>query len=296
VNRRFRILHKAPAALSLLLLVATVVLWVRSHRTRDRFAFSTHSARYTIHSNRGRLSLTAPPPSASTLDPKAKDAVARLKNSQFYWTELRVRPKRSSAPNSSSEPWKPTVVFARPEFVTPASDLAAASNRGVASPHRELLKALDDPDSFVAAHLLLDSTLEFYTPHESPKGSIALTINGLSVELLPEGSEQGRGAVGVSSSAIESDSREYRSEHSWRADPAQLPGIRDMWHDSLDVTVASIHHAWLALPGLLVSALWCARQCVHRTRKHIGHCPTCGYDLRATPDRCPECGAVPAPN
>ena len=43
------------------------------------------------------------------------------------------------------------------------------------------------------------------------------------------------------------------------------------------------------LPALRVHALVRAWR---RGRRRS--CPTCGYDLRATPDRCPECGAAPA--
>ena len=66
------------------------------------------------------------------------------------------------------------------------------------------------------------------------------------------------------------------------------PAGERAWHVIVPYRVAVVP------PALLLAAVWLRHLLRRRARARAGLCPVCGYDLRATPDRCPECGTAKA--
>jgi hypothetical protein len=62
---------------------------------------------------------------------------------------------------------------------------------------------------------------------------------------------------------------------------------------SAPVTCVIVSHWFLFLCFIVTPVSWLRSRLRMRRRKVLGLCPSCGYDVRATPERCPECGSVP---
>jgi hypothetical protein len=97
----------------------------------------------------------------------------------------------------------------------------------------------------------------------------------------------------------------------FRVYPGPQPGIRQTtwerggfeWHTMRDgprgtLSVMAVAPWWSIATLTALAPLACTGACVRgvireRRRQRRGLCADCGYDLRATPVRCPECGTAP---
>jgi hypothetical protein len=84
----------------------------------------------------------------------------------------------------------------------------------------------------------------------------------------------------------------------WRSDLASYEIRRNYWFLFEAIGVHQLSPAIIVIYGLPAILLpWGLFFATHRLLRcsppgNVGLCRTCGYDLRATPDRCPECGAT----
>ena len=283
IRRLFMLL----SAISLLLCIATCALWAAGERGPQlRGSWLFRGDRYTSSLSPQGLALLGPPPQSP--DPAVRQMVDDLAR------ELRENDGGMRFDGYTYLQYGVEFVWAKRGQPLWQQPLAGGDAAGPV-----LLSALEDPKHFVEAHLLLSTlpTGEKYSPFAG------MDFNFSLVE-TPEG-HRWRGVYDTLHITLVEDARRFDAgtwgEHMRgvvQADPGDMARVRDLWHSRLDVPIARATYpvaaaALFVLPAMR-TLLYVRRLMLRRRRRSTGQCVRCGYDLRASPDCCPECGKVPA--
>ena len=290
------------SAVSLLLCVGVCVLWVRSYRNvpptadaADRASWLYQGDRHTARSDHGRVTWYAPPtpPPNAPGDDMFRGPPDVIANGNLRWQVM----AKDADYRDVIEVTIRLLGAAFPDLNGEVEDRAGDPTVPRADHWRPLLvRALEYPDRFAAAHYGLwiigqvrPGELVSRWPDDysvRPDGTIRLRFDGLAVDIRRP-----------SDAGLLDSGGTYIARYAASIDPAQLGAIRDQWHRRLDVPVASVPHWSVAAATGVLPTGWAgatvSRVARSRSRRRVGRCPRCGYDLRATPGRCPECGTVP---
>lgn len=236
---------------------------VYAKHVSHHWGFSTLHNRYTFTIEFGQLWIHCSPPANRTpAEARAWEELKRLRNDDLELTVFH------SKGVSLAEPlFRPGSVGSKLQHLRGASD-------------QPFLRALDSPNKFVAAMVLLDAR------HSSTGGAPPTwLIDNRNGAPLLSGFHSARGVDwpdGISRHVAMSQ---------MKVDVGLLDEFRNIWHEKLDSSILSLNLWWIVAflfcPILSVTARLLQR--VRRSR--TGRCIRCGYDLRASTGVCPECGS-----
>ena len=316
VRRLPGILLIAATVLSLVLCVTIMVLWRRSERRPpDTISRPIRGDLYTLVSSPRGIVLYGPPRPLGDARGRhaAEEVVAQLHNDQVAWHGWLTFHRGPDAP-------PPCLVVESPRPFPGSPAERAETEFTLDDLARPLLAALNDRQRVAAAHLLL--------LRKAGGGKAAPRSRAIPGHFLSDRHIDGlRGRDGpvedipipwteVDFMGLPITLRRWRhpgpfvpggtiSQDAWMHDLVGEPDFdrsaetRQWWHRRCDVQVVTVPH-WQATAGsallpLLAAVLLTHKICQRRRRHRLGLCPVCGYDLRATPGGCPECGPATKP-